>query len=72
MLLTAYLIGTAVKIGLSKAKWQPPMGGQLQLLMTVTPVSTVFVAAFPATSTKNINTGFFPTFPHEGTVKLHK
>ena len=41
MLLTAYLIGTAVKIGLSKAKWQPPMGGQLQILMTVTPVSTV-------------------------------
>ena len=41
MLLTAYLIGTAVKIGLSKAKWQPPMGGQLQPLMTVTPVSTV-------------------------------
>ena len=55
MLLTAYLIGTAVKIGLSKAKWQPPMGGQLQPLMTVTPVSTVLdflvlkIAGEPAT-----------------------
>ena len=49
MLLTAYLIGTAVKIGLSKAKWQPPMGGQLQPLMTVTPVSTVQLFSFHRT-----------------------
>ena len=55
MLLRAYLLGTAVKIGLSKAKWQPPMGGQLQLLMTVTPVSTVVKCASSVRKYENVH-----------------
>ena len=40
------MIGSERKIGLSKAKGQPPMGGQLQIQMTVTPDSRVPIFDF--------------------------